>query len=69
MTSAKVLIYGKTMGYLVWDDHQQVAVFEYDKDFVHSGLEPSPLLMPVRHGLRYSQSFVDRRFPNFELLK
>lgn len=51
---AKVNLFGLPMGLIRWDDRYQVAQFEYDPSFVGQGLEPSPLMMPVREGRVYS---------------
>ena len=51
---AKVNMFGIPVGTFRWDDRYEVASFEYDRDFVNRGLEPSPLMMPVREGRVYS---------------
>ena len=51
---AKVNMFGISVGTFRWDDRYEVASFEYDHDFVSRGLEPSPLMMPVREGRIYS---------------
>ena len=51
---AKVNMFGILVGIFRWDDRYEVASFEYDRDFVSRGLEPSPLMMPVREGRVYS---------------
>ena len=51
---AKVNMFGTPVGMFRWDDRYEVASFEYDRDFVSRGLEPSPLMMPVREGRIYS---------------
>ena len=51
---AKVNMFGISVGTFRWDDRYEVASFEYDHDFVSRGLEPSPLMMPVREGRVYS---------------
>lgn len=63
MTSAKVLLYGNVIGYLRWDERRAAASFEYDTSFVGKGVEPSPLLMPVRQGVSYC--FADLRSETF----
>lgn len=63
MTAAKVLLYGNVIGYLRWDERRAAALFEYDSSFVGKGLEPSPLLMPVRSGISYC--FGDLRSETF----
>lgn len=51
---AKVGMFGMPVGIFNWDDRYGVARFEYDPSFVGRGLEPSPLMMPVREGRVYS---------------
>lgn len=51
---ARVNLYGHPMGLFRWDERYQVAQFEYDRNFLGCGLEPSPLMMPVREGRVYS---------------
>lgn len=51
---AKVNMFGLPVGTFSWDERYQVAQFEYDGGFVGRGLEPSPLMMPVREGRVYS---------------
>lgn len=51
---ARVTLYGQNVGTLLWDKSRQYAVFEYADSFVGSGLEPSPIIMPVMQGRTYS---------------
>ena len=51
---ALVKMYGRTVGSVSWDSRYGVARFEYDSDFVRSGIQPSPILMPTREGRIYS---------------
>lgn len=55
---AKVSLYGQHVGSLRWDNNRQTAFFEYADSFIGKGLEPSPILMPVRAGRIYSFSDV-----------
>ena len=57
---ARVNLYGQTVGSIRWDDNRQIAFFEYADSFVGKGLEPSPVLMPVRFGRVYSFSDIGR---------
>lgn len=57
---AKVNLYGHHIGTCQWDNNRQVAHFEYADSFIGKGLEPSPLLMPVRQGMVYTFSDVGR---------
>lgn len=51
---AKVKMYGRTVGYVSWDSKYDIARFEYDDEFIRSGIQPSPILMPTREGRVYS---------------
>lgn len=53
--SAEVKIWGMTAGVVLWDEKQELARFQYDPNFVKTGLELSPLQMPL--------SSVPYRFP------
>lgn len=51
---ARVILFGENIGSLLWDEARNKAIFEYDRAFVGKGIEPSPLMMPVREGVAYS---------------
>lgn len=57
---ARVNLFGHPMGMFRWDDRYQTVQFEYDRDFVGRGWEPSPLMMPVREGRIYSFTGLNR---------
>lgn len=44
----------------LYDDTYDMARFEYDEHFVGKGLEPSPLMMPVKQGRIYSFGNLNR---------
>ena len=44
---AQVRMFGKTVGAVSWNPQYGIARFEYDDDFVRSGIQPSPILMPT----------------------
>ena len=44
---AKVRLWGRTVGAVSLDDERDVAAFQYDADFARSGIELSPLAMPL----------------------
>ena len=49
--SAAVRLWGRTIGAVVWDDERELGVFEYDDAFRHSGIEVSPITMPLSQGI------------------
>lgn len=51
---AIVKMFGLKVGAFNWDHDYHVARFEYDEGFVNKGIEPSPIMMPVRPGRIYS---------------
>lgn len=57
---ARVNLYGQPVGTFRWDNNRQLAHFEYAESFIGKGLEPSPILMPVRQGRIYSFSDTGR---------
>lgn len=57
---ARANLYGQPVGTFRWDNNRQLAHFEYADSFIGKGLEPSPILMPVRQGRIYSYSDIGR---------
>ena len=57
---ARVKMFGMNIGTFRWDDTYDMARFEYDEHFVGKGLEPSPLMMPVKQGRIYSFGNLNR---------
>ena len=47
MTIAQVKLWGKSIGAVSWDESTGVAHFEYEADFIQSGIEVAPLTMPL----------------------
>lgn len=56
MTSAIVELYETAIGAVTWDEGRELGVFEYAPDFLDSGIEVSPVMLPLGAG-RFS-------FPN-----
>lgn len=48
---AKIYIWDKYVGAVLWDENRQTASFEYDSGFKSTGLELSPLMMPLGDGV------------------
>ena len=45
-TTAKVMLWGSRIGTVSITDESPIARFEYDRDFLHSGIGVSPIMMP-----------------------
>ena len=48
MTDANVILWGRRIGAVSWDDTRSLGVFQYDPGFAGAGIEVAPLTMPVR---------------------
>ena len=48
ITFADVYVWGQHAGTVAWDESRQAGSFEYTSEFVQSGLELSPLMMPLQ---------------------
>ncbi|MBB5212627.1 type II toxin-antitoxin system HipA family toxin [Microbulbifer hydrolyticus] len=62
MQAIEVLYKGKTAGGVSFDTDTGIGAFEYAPDFIHSGIELSPLKMPLA---RRIYSFPELRFETF----
>src|SRR5437867_5838812 len=49
--AARVLLWGKQIGAVAWDDARQFATFQYTSPFLRDGNEISPIMMPRRTGI------------------
>ena len=54
---ARVRIWGRTIGAVVWNEGSARAEFEFDKEFLHSGLDVAPIKMPLREAQNGSGIF------------
>ncbi|MEJ1992286.1 MAG: HipA N-terminal domain-containing protein [Maritimibacter sp.] len=48
MTDASIILWGRRIGAVSWDEARGLGVFQYDPEFVGAGIELAPLKMPVR---------------------
>lgn len=42
-----IKIWGKNVGSLYWERGSEAAIFDYEKRFLRSGLDISPIVMPL----------------------
>lgn len=47
---AKVSMFRMPVGTFRWDGNRDAALFEYAPEFIGKGIEPAPLMMPIRQG-------------------
>jgi serine/threonine-protein kinase HipA len=50
VTTARVLLFGTHVASVAWDDERELGIFEYDPDFLPSGIEIAPLTMLLGAG-------------------
>ena len=50
MTVAEIHLYETLIGAVAWDDSRELGVFEYEPAFLRSGIEISPITLPLRPG-------------------
>jgi serine/threonine-protein kinase HipA len=48
MTDARAILWGREIGAASWLDDREIGVFQYAPEFVGSGIEVAPLMMPLR---------------------
>ena len=61
-TVAEVKLWGSTIGAVALEDDSGVASFEYDPAFIHSGIEVSPLAMPLSRRVYAFPELADATF-------
>ena len=44
---ARVKLWGSTIGAVTWLDDREIGVFQYAPEFLNSGIEVSPFMMPL----------------------
>ncbi len=45
--SAEVLLWGSVIGAVTWSEERQISIFQYSPEFITSGIQVSPLKMPL----------------------
>lgn len=58
---AKVLLWGQKIGSLARDERSGDILFEYTPEFTQTGIEPSPLFVPVKKGVVYNFKDLNRQ--------
>lgn len=64
ITSAFVNIWGQRIGAIVWDSNTGLGSFEYEPSFIRTGLELSPLKLPIQNAQRKVFRFPELRSSN-----
>jgi len=67
-TIASIKIWNQKVGAVLWDESKNLGVFEFDKIFVNSGLDLSPITLPLSEAKKGRRVF-SFPFLNFETFK
>jgi len=51
--TAYINIWNKRVGAVAWNENDGIATFEYEPDFIQSGLDLSPIMMPIHESSSY----------------
>ncbi len=66
VTSAFITLWGQRVGAVSWNSETRLGAFQYDKEFLVSGLDLSPLLMPLDNGDVIYEFQENRNLPTFK---
>lgn len=50
MTTARVVLWGRDIAAVTWDETRNIGIFQYQPEFVNSGIQVAPLTMPLAEG-------------------
>jgi len=62
MNDARVILWGRDIGAVSWLPERELAVFQYRPEFVPSGIEIAPLMMPLRDAPFYFPNLARETF-------
>ena len=61
MDAVAVRLWGKRVGALSWLDDRRTAQFQYDPEYIQTGFDISPLLMPLKSGVFQFPNLIDTK--------
>lgn len=50
MTTARVRLWGRDIAAVTWDSRREIGVFQYAPEFLQSGIQVAPMMMPLGEG-------------------
>ena len=50
MTTARVVLWGRDIAAVTWDEARDIGVFQYLPEFIKSGIQVAPLTMQLEEG-------------------
>jgi len=60
MSSAKITIWDKIVGYIFWDDKNQSVIFEADEEYIQSPFNIAPIIHENKEERLMGQDFHDK---------
>ena len=51
MTTARVVLWGRDIAAVTWDQSREIGVLQYQPEFLNSGIQVAPLTMPLSEGV------------------
>lgn len=63
VTLARVILWGQTVGAVIWNERTNSAAFEYDKKFLKTGLDIAPIKMPIKEAAKGNTIFQFNNLP------
>lgn len=57
MSSARITIWDKVVGYIAWDEQNNSAIFESESEYIDSAINISPILHPDKSQMLYGNNF------------
>ncbi len=58
ITGAKVMLWGESVGAVLWLEERNAAVFEFDKKYINEGFDISPIKMPLSEARKGNSKFI-----------
>lgn len=56
-----IKLWGKAVGSLSWDESTGTALFDYERNFIRSGLDIAPIVMPTGNYKGTPYQFLENR--------
>lgn len=60
MSSAKITMWDTTIGYIAWDEQQNTAIFESEKEYIDSPLNIAPIIHSSKNDLLFGNNFHEK---------
>ena len=61
-----VKLWGESVGSLYWEKESNAALFDYERKFIRSGLDISPIIMPISQYRNTPYRFLENRTDCFK---